>query len=374
MIRLYGHEVGEGSFTQVTRGIERALRHHNVLAGVVPIDRTLGDLESFPGADAPISLNVGAPFVLSAALLGQHKQRWLMLAPNSDRLSPSFVKRLMDEHEGVGRAYRGFLTPSEWGLHVLLRHFGLPVCVAPHGITPDIHRPRYEIREVVRKHYADGQFRVLHMTSGRTMRKGTRELIKGWAIAKRRKSIPERAVLSILIEPHFSDVQFWAEDTGLLVDVDGEIDKPDITIRAGFGMRPEGVAQLYSHVHLVAQPSRGEGFGCIPLEALACGVPVLMTGCTGYSEYVSKDYSGTTTGGRLVVPTGESAPLDDFDNSVGPSLAWEDVGGTLAKAYSMWKELDEDAATCSTAIRTNWPWERVVEPAIQFLREQMKGV
>ena len=35
-VRLYGHSGGEGSFTQVTRGMERALRAAGELAGVCP--------------------------------------------------------------------------------------------------------------------------------------------------------------------------------------------------------------------------------------------------------------------------------------------------------------------------------------------------
>ena len=371
MIRLYGHEVGEGSFTQVTRGIERALRHHNVFAGLVPIDRTLGEYESFPGADAPFSLNVGAPFVLFAALMGQHKQRWLMLAPNSSHLAPSFVKRLLDEHEGIGRAYHGLLTPSEWGAGVLRKHFDLPVIVAPHGITPEIHRPLTEVREQVREQYRRGEFRVLHMTSGRTTRKGTRELIKAWSRAKKTKVIPERAVLSVLIEPHFTDVEFWAREEDLSVDTDGTIEAPDVAIRTGFGLPPEGVVQLYSYAHVVAQPSRGEGFGCIPLEARACGVPVIMTVCTGYAEhaFTIQGWQGST--GVVFVKTGEDAPLDDFDNSVAPALDWEEVLGAIETSYASWRELDTGALTCSTTIRKIWPWERVVEPAI---RELTKGV
>ena len=62
------------------------------------------------------------------------------------------------------------------------------------------------------------------------------------------------------------------------------------------------------------------------------------------------------------------AALDDFDNSTGPTLNWEDVVSALVQAYAKWPSLDRDAAACSTLIREKWPWEKVVAPAIESLQ------
>lgn len=52
-------------------------------------------------------------------------------------------------------------------------------------------------------------------------------------------------------------------------------------------------------------PSYEDGFGYAPMEALACGVPVVVTTDTGMKEYVRDGENG------FVVPTGTVAPIID---------------------------------------------------------------
>jgi len=43
---------------------------------------------------------------------------------------------------------------------------------------------------------------------------------------------------------------------------------------------------LYQDADLVIAPSRREGFGLVPLEAMACGVPLVCSGAGGMADYV----------------------------------------------------------------------------------------
>jgi len=52
-------------------------------------------------------------------------------------------------------------------------------------------------------------------------------------------------------------------------------------------------------------PTYEDGFGYAPMEALACGVPVIVTKDTGMKEYVREPNNG------YVVPTGRVAPIVD---------------------------------------------------------------
>jgi len=54
-----------------------------------------------------------------------------------------------------------------------------------------------------------------------------------------------------------------------------------------------------------AHPSYEDGFGYAPMEAMACGVPVVVTEDTGMKEYVTDGVDG------YVVPTGDVAALRD---------------------------------------------------------------
>ena len=63
------------------------------------------------------------------------------------------------------------------------------------------------------------------------------------------------------------------------------------------------VARWYAALDLYVAPQRHEGFGLTPLEAMACGVPVVATDAGAFSELVAEDVTGT------VVPRDDPAAL-----------------------------------------------------------------
>jgi glycosyltransferase involved in cell wall biosynthesis len=67
---------------------------------------------------------------------------------------------------------------------------------------------------------------------------------------------------------------------------------PRITVQPGDPLPVLQKADVFVH------PSYEDGFGYAPMEALACGVPVVVTEDTGMKEYVRDGVNG------FVVPTG----------------------------------------------------------------------
>jgi glycosyltransferase involved in cell wall biosynthesis len=84
-------------------------------------------------------------------------------------------------------------------------------------------------------------------------------------------------------------------------------------VRARFyGRAPEGeLVDLYRACDLFVMPSRGEGFGCVFVEALACGMPVVAGGVDG-----SVDALGGGRLGLLVDPFDPAA----VDAAIGAHL------------------------------------------------------
>ncbi|NLS75921.1 MAG: glycosyltransferase family 4 protein [Chloroflexi bacterium] len=71
-------------------------------------------------------------------------------------------------------------------------------------------------------------------------------------------------------------------------------------------VRPQSDAEMcafYHRLSVFAFSSRAEGFGLPPLEAMACGVPVITTDCGGVREFAAPG------GNSLVVPPGDPAAL-----------------------------------------------------------------
>jgi len=349
-VRLYGYGSSESSFTQVTRGMTDALASVSELDGVYPMD-VEEDEEHSRGGVAPVSLNIGDPNgLLRAHRSGCHKSHWLLLAPNSETLPYGFMDGLLKPSTVLPRGMLtgGLLAPSAWAASVLRRYVpdSMPVVVAPHGVTPRVHKTFGDLREGMRDLYdLHERFDVLHMTSSETERKGT------------------KAQLFVVMNPqHVSKIRWWCSDLGL--------SEADVTTEPGLMHSQADIALLYGSMHAVCQPSRGEGFGMVPLEALACGVPVIATACTGHSEYL-----GTGQPGATIVRHGTTAPMDDFPGSMAPLVTAEAIESALIECYAKWRKLAAAAEENAETIRTEWSWTNKNGPAIRrMLQEAEKHV
>jgi glycosyltransferase involved in cell wall biosynthesis len=130
----------------------------------------------------------------------------------------------------------------------------------------------------------DGIFRVVYV--GRVdVTKGLPVLLEAFA------SLPDPAELTIVGGwPTRRMKQFMQEWTAR---------EPRLRMAPGDPLPALHAADVFVH------PSYEDGFGYAPMEALACGVPVVVTEDTGMKEYVQEGTNG------YVVPTGDVEALRD---------------------------------------------------------------
>ncbi len=92
---------------------------------------------------------------------------------------------------------------------------------------------------------------------------------------------------------------------GFLDDLQAKVASENLSDRILF--RPEvtvdAIADWYRVLDLFVAPQRWEGFGLTPLEAMACGVPVVATDVGAFSEIVTEDSLGR------IVPPGDPGAL-----------------------------------------------------------------
>ena len=327
-VRIYGDFSGTHSLAQVAYGFSSCFRGAFIYrlgdSGVNDLDETV---YSGGGETATDSIFLGPLNLVHEPMFqGRHERRWVMVTPNSDRIG-DLLK------ENIENAATHLLTPSRWAAGVLKNIFPKkPLRIAKHGIHEDyFYRARKKPDKMM----------FLHLSSSEKQRKGTAELLEGWKMAALRDaqlclSVPAGAAMYLSEHIH---------DLGI---------SKSVSLMSRLDYEPRNMAVLYSSVHFVVQPSRGEGFGLVPLEARACGTPVIATDCTGHREHMRGP-------GVVLVPTGELGDIDDLPGAKAPSLSATSVAAALTHAYKSQTELAQEAMQNRDSIRRLWAWDNQLE-------------
>ena len=340
VIRLYTWTGGTPSFATVAYGMRQALEAHKLCAGVVELDKLSHSTEPAgqPGADAPVAIAVGNPnAIISAWRMGNHRERWLLLAPNSNGLPPVAAEFIRGAAESG--ALTGLLAPSIWAKKVL-EQFEVPVHLCPHGID------RVGL-DRVGTHHVHNEYTALHVTSTNLRRKGTRELLEAWT----HLYLPPDAKLIIAANPMFAnEAEYQCRRLGtknVTVALTGHLNRRDY------------LRELMA-VDLVIQPSRAEGFGLVPLEARCIGVPVVATACTGHADHVPGP-------GSVVIPHGPDADSDDYPGSMAPTVDAAAIASAIHTAYDQRDALRAELTQSGSALRDVWSWPNVTGECLKKL-------
>jgi glycosyltransferase involved in cell wall biosynthesis len=353
-VRLYGLTRGYGSYAQVLRGFEQAFVRHGYgpdrLAVVEVADRAEEE-PALPTADAGIFL--GPPIACSALFQhAEHRIRCVMVAPNSDRLPEPTMKV-------VSHNATDLLVPSAWAATVAARYTDKPVLVVPHGVH-DGFQP--SASPSLERAYEGGEFRLLHLSSSTRERKGTLVLIKAWRKLRRLHALPEESRLWLVVAAETrGQILDWCVDEGETLEKLGILVGPRLGSEQE-GARPADLAKVYAGVHAVCQPSRGEAFGLCPLEALACGVPIIATRATGHSQWFSEPLDGA-----VPVLSGEPDSIDDLVGAHAPRVSVSHIAKAIEWTYENWHKLKAAALTNAQNIRLTWSWERQTAEFIRWL-------
>ncbi|HEV3163485.1 MAG TPA: glycosyltransferase family 1 protein [Isosphaeraceae bacterium] len=186
----------------------------------------------------------------------------------------------LKEYAAARQADR-ILTVSETAKRDILDWFGLPagwVCVATEG--PDaVFRPMEpgpESEEIVRRYGITPGSRYLLYVGGLSPHKNLPRLIEAFAQAA-------HADVKLVIVGDFGDV-FHTH----VPELRAAVAKLQLESRVLFtGYVPDDeLAFLYSMAYALVQPSLMEGFGLPPVEAMACGTPVVCSTAGSLPEVV----------------------------------------------------------------------------------------
>ena len=132
---------------------------------------------------------------------------------------------------------------------------------------------------------------------------------------------------------------------------------------------------FYTAGHCLLVPTRGEGFGLPPLEALACGIPVITTGYSGHMDYLKKD--GKPLPGVELINY-KIAKFDGSDSIYYHGFNWalpsiSHLRQLMRKVYTDYDKYKSDAMETSKYIRRAWSWDAISDLVIKRLQDIHEG-
>ena len=375
--RLYGRGLGRGSLAVVTEGFRSALEATGLLDGIVALDKSGGSEEDDEpsGALARDAVFVGPLNRVNVMRAGtRHERHWVMVTPNSTYLPPSILQELLTLPN------LHLMSPSPWAGGVVidtLRTMGfrtafhqsltgvdlvsddtvpkkVSVQVVRHGVDPGFAVSPVDIARARADHDA-GLFRVVHFSTTEGQRKGTLELVQAWELLQGNQAYAKAELLLVL--------DHLAREALLRRLAEKNIKLPSgarVIPRAN--LSPSQMSKLLGHMHVLAAPSRGEGFGCCPLESRACGVPFVATAITGHG-------AGHLVGGAgLIVASGDLGPIDDGPGAMAPTVDYHAVAIALDLVRQGWAQLSLDAESGARVVQETWSWQNQLRHLVEQLR------
>jgi glycosyltransferase involved in cell wall biosynthesis len=243
------------------------------------------------------------------------------------------------------------VVPSNWLAQVVLAQVpGVKVVVSPHGVGPHYCREG---------RYQGSRSTLLHFCSSMYYpeRKGTPQLLAAVSnLVDRGEHVHLTLVVPMMTKPLLrllGSLSVAARDAIQVAQ------RPE-------GMPPEEVKAYYVNNEVLVAPSRAEGFGMQPLEARACGRPVIQTLCTGMADHFV-DGEPLAEWGVTRVSHGELAPAwGDFGRA--PTVTVEAVEEAVLGFLVNGEKLSQAAMERAADVASCWSWERTTAALAETLR------
>lgn len=191
-----------------------------------------------------VDVNMAVPFNVKGWLDGAHRVLFTMWETT---VLPDRFVRWLDQYDQI-------LVPCEHNVGLFSQHHP-SVGYVPLGVDFDWWKPMMRPE--------NGVFRV-RAAGSLWGRKGLDVLVDAW-----QKARLSNAELEIKAAPHASDV-------------------PQVPSNVRLNRNWMSKAELrdwFNQADLFVAPARGEGFGLIPLQAIALGVPTIVTATSGQAQF-----------------------------------------------------------------------------------------
>ncbi len=230
----------------------------------------------------------------------------------------------------AARKSRFVMTDSEHAKNEIISEYAVAedrIQVVPLGFEPVMsqQQPRREVAQLVRDRHGIGEGYILYVGTIQP-RKNLQTLIEAYALLRESIPMPPSMVIVGRKGWLYDDLFVRIRSLGL----------EEFVLFTGF-VPDEDLPAIYAGANVFAYLSLFEGFGLPPLEAMACGIPVVVSNTTSIPEVVGD-------AGITVEPTDVSAVAEAIrEVLVNPSLSitLREQGLKQAARFS-WKNTAEE--------------------------------
>ncbi len=232
------------------------------------------------------------------------------------------------------------------------------VQVVPNGIDPE----RFHPDAAPRKISTDKTFKFLFV-GGTIPRKGTDILLDAFL-----KAFTAADDVTLIIKD-FGGNSFYKGQTlgGRIAEAQRRPNAPEI-IHLDNELSPEELPGVYTACDCLVHPYRGEGFGLPVLEAMACNLPVIVTGGGATDDFATDDYAfripakrrglGHEISGMKLA--GEAWLLEPDVNALVDRMKWVLANREAARAKGQ---------KAGEHVRANWTWRNAAQIAAARLQQ-----
>ncbi|KAA3630004.1 MAG: glycosyltransferase family 1 protein [Proteobacteria bacterium] len=310
-------------FAQLFSHLGDGVSIHNYLPG----DWAEPDLKKHHGIDpaAPVGYFIGLPAEVPGSLF-EH--------PVSIGGFVCETDRILDDWVAVCNRLDLVTVPSRWARQAFIESgVTTPIMVVPHGLEPEYRPYQDKVREDRFVFY-----NTFHSASF-CARKGLNELVRSFLRAFDGR---DDVVLRLRTDESTDLVQCRKRyDFGRLIEHDP----------INIALTTRNYARIFSRVHCTVHPSRGEGFGLVPFQSIACETPVIAPHATGMADYLDDSNSvALRTAGRV---SGEGV-----GNAVGTyfRIDEDDLVEKLRYMESHWESEYDKVRAAAPAFRERFAW------------------
>jgi glycosyltransferase involved in cell wall biosynthesis len=221
--------------------------------------------------------------------------------------------------------------------------------VVQHGVN-DIF-----LQESHRKGISCDPFSFLYVfqnsqTGGSIIRKNIEALLKAFEITHKKHD----CVLTIKTGPSFPfDIQSM------------EVRYPGVLVVTKHFSLHE-MSYLYRFSNAYVNPTRAEGFGMTPLEAMACGVPVISPVHSGLTEFLNENNC-------VPIKFLKGNTKDTFRYATNDGIIFrveaEDIANAMTECIENYDTHTDIANKNAENIKENYSWEKVLSPILDVLNQ-----